>query len=142
MHHAPQKSEDAAPHDRFHTISVLVIDDDPEARDMADAVLSRAVYTIATAADGLEALRMLHHLRPELILLDICMPRCDGAEFRQEQRRNKEWIKIPTVVMTGFADEPVLDVGVEEALRKPVRAAELLAIASRYCTPPDRGGRR
>lgn len=142
VHHVLHEAEDSAPHDSLPTISVLVIDDDPEARDMADAVLSRAGYTIATAANGLEALALLRLARPELILLDICMPVCDGAQFRQEQRRNRQWIKIPTVVMTGIADEPVLDVAVEEALRKPVRAGELLAIAGRYCTPPDRTERR
>jgi len=142
VHHVTLESGDAAPHDRLRTISVLVIDDDAEASDMADAVLSRAGYTVATAANGLEALALLRLVRPELILLDICMPVCDGAQFRQEQRRHMEWLKIPTIVMTGIADEPVLDVAIEEALRKPVRAGELLAIAGRYCTPPDRGHHR
>ena len=105
---------------------------------MMDAVLARAGYNVVTAADGLEALALLRVVRPELILLDVCMPICDGAQFRQEQRRNKDWIKIPTVVMTGVEEEPVLDVAVEEALRKPIRSADLLAIAARYCSsPPD-----
>jgi CheY-like chemotaxis protein len=115
------------------TVSVLVIDDDPESRDMIDAVLTRAGYTVALAANGLEGLGLLRALRPELILLDVCMPICDGAQFRQEQRRNREWIKIPTIVMTGFADEPVLDIAVEEALRKPIHSSELLAIAATHC---------
>jgi CheY-like chemotaxis protein len=113
---------------------VLVVDDDPESRDMIDAVLTRAGYSVATAGDGLEALALLRSVRPELILLDVCMPICDGAQFRQEQRRNRDWIKIPTIVMTGLADEPVLDVAVEEALRKPISSAELLAIAAAHCT--------
>jgi CheY-like chemotaxis protein len=115
-------------------VSVLVIDDDDEARDMMDAVLGSAGYTVVTAANGSEALELLHRVRPELILLDVCMPICNGAEFRQQQRRNREWIRIPTIVMTGVEDEPVLDVAVEEALRKPIRASELLAIAARHCT--------
>jgi CheY-like chemotaxis protein len=119
-------------------VSVLVIDDDSESRDMIDAVLTRAGYTVAMAAHGLEGLALLRVLRPELILLDVCMPICDGAQFRQEQRRNREWITIPTIVMTGLADEPVLDVAVEEALRKPIHTAELLAIAASHCT--RRGG--
>jgi CheY-like chemotaxis protein len=115
-------------------VSVLVIDDDPESRDMIEAVLTRAGYTVALAADGLEGLALLREMRPELILLDVCMPVLDGAQFRQEQRRNRDWIKIPTIVMTGLADEPVLDIAVEEALRKPIHTAELLAIAASHCT--------
>ena len=118
----------------LRSVSVLVVDDDPEARDMMDAVITAAGYNVVTAANGLEALQLLRVVRPELILLDVCMPICDGAEFRQAQRRNKEWIKIPTVVMTGVEDEPVLDVGVEEALRKPIRARDLRALVGRYCT--------
>jgi CheY-like chemotaxis protein len=117
-------------------VSALVVDDDPEAREMVEAVLTNAGYTVLTARDGLEALAALRVVQPELILLDVHMPRCDGAQFRQEQRRNKDWIKIPTVVMTGVEEEPVLDVAVEEALRKPVRGARLLDLATRYCTRP------
>jgi CheY-like chemotaxis protein len=133
--HIDVASNDAAPAGTPRTVSVLVVDDDPDARDMMDAVLTRAGYAVVTAADGLEALALLRVVRPELILLDVCMPICDGAQFRQEQRRNKDWIKIPTVVMTGIAEEPVLDVAVEEALRKPIKSAELLAIAARHCHP-------
>lgn len=117
-------------------MSVLVVDDDDEVRDMVAAVLTKRGYTLATARDGREALELLRTLRPELIFLDVRMPIVDGAEFRQAQRRNKEWIRIPTVVMTGVDDEPVLDPGVELALRKPIRTAELLEIVRRHCEPP------
>jgi CheY-like chemotaxis protein len=126
-------SDEAAAERALREISVLVIDDDPEARDMLAAVLENAGYSVATAENGFEALELLHHVRPQLILLDVVMPMCDGAEFRQEQRRNKDWIKIPTIVMTGLAEEPVLDVAVEHALRKPIRGRELLALVDRYC---------
>jgi two-component system response regulator MprA len=118
----------------MRTVSVLVIDDDDEARDMLSAVLNHAGYTVVTAADGVEALQLLATIRPELILLDVQMPRCDGAQFRQQQRRHRDWIRIPTVVMTGVEAEPVLDVGVELALRKPIRRREVLALAERYCS--------
>jgi len=118
----------------LRAVSVLVVDDDDEARDMLASVLANEGYIIATAADGLEALELLESILPELILLDVQMPRCDGAQFRQAQRRNRDWIRIPTVVMTGVEEEPVLDVGVELALRKPIRRHDVLALAARYCT--------
>lgn len=113
---------------------MLVIDDDPDARDMLAAIVEKAGYTAATACNGREALEMLQEMRPELIFLDVVMPDVDGHEFRQEQRRHLEWLKIPTVVMTGIDDEPMLDVAVEQTLRKPVRARDLLAIVERHCT--------
>ena len=102
---------------------------------MLSLVLARAGYTVITAANGREALEVLRTMRPEMILLDVCMPVMDGAQFRQEQRRNRDWLRIPTVVMTGAADEPVLDVAVELALRKPIKSRDLLAIVARHATP-------
>jgi DNA-binding response OmpR family regulator len=58
----------------------------------------------------------------------------DGPTFRQEQRRHWEWLRIPTIVMTGANEEPMLDIAVEETLRKPVKGAELLALVARHCT--------
>lgn len=117
-------------------ISVLVIDDEVDTHELLAAILARAGYSVATACNGLEALALLHSFRPEMILLDIQMPVMSGFEFREAQRRDQDLIRIPTVVMTGSREEPVLDVGVAEVLLKPFRAKELLATASRYCTPP------
>jgi CheY-like chemotaxis protein len=114
---------------------VLVIDDDDDARELLAALVARAGYSVATACNGREALALLRDIRPAVIFLDVVMPDMDGLQFRQEQRRNKDWIKIPTIVMTGVADEPMLDVAVEETLRKPVRARQLLEIVARHCTP-------
>jgi len=134
----------AAANDRAHkrrvgpycqTVSVLVVDDDDDARELLAAIIAKAGYTVATASNGREALELLEHLHPEVIFLDVVMPDMDGAEFRQQQRRNKEWIKIPTIVMTGAAEEPMLDVAVEQTLRKPVRSRDLLAIVARHCHP-------
>jgi CheY-like chemotaxis protein len=115
---------------------VLVIDDDPEARDMLAAIVEKACYTVATASHGGEALQLLQTMQPELIFLDVCMPIVDGHSFRQEQRRHREWLRIPTVVMTGIDDEPMLDVAVAATMRKPVRARDLLAIVERHCHSP------
>ena len=118
-----------------HDAAVLVVDDDLDTRELLATLLEDAGYTVATAANGLEALRYLHAHRPELILLDVCMPVMDGATFRQHQRRNPSWLRIPTVVMTGAYEEPQLDLAVDEALRKPVGARRLLAIVARHCDP-------
>jgi CheY-like chemotaxis protein len=118
-------------------VSVLVVDDDSEIREMMATILADAGYSVETAADGQEALAVLRSIRPGVIFLDLQMPRMNGAEFRQSQRRNRNLISIPTVVMTASNDEPVLDLAVEETLRKPVRLHDLLRIVQRHC-PSDR----
>jgi CheY-like chemotaxis protein len=115
-------------------VGVLIVDDDEDAREILADIVRKAGYSVATAANGAEALELLHRCRPEMILLDVMMPVMDGATFRQEQRHNREWIRIPTIVMTGVANEPVLDVAVEDTLRKPVSAQAVLAFVVRHCT--------
>lgn len=117
-------------------VSVLVVDDDADTRELLDAVLARAGYTVVTANNGHEALALLRSIQPQMILLDIQMPVMDGAEFREAQRRDHDLIKIPTVVMTGSKEEPLLDIAVVETLTKPFRTKELLAIVRRHCDPP------
>lgn len=114
-------------------VSVLVIDDDVETREMLAVMLERAGYSVAIACDGLEALAVLHSVRPRVILLDIQMPVMNGAEFRQAQRRDPELIKIPTIVMTGSKEEPILDVAVITSLTKPFPTTDLLEIVARFC---------
>jgi CheY-like chemotaxis protein len=114
-------------------VDVLVVDDDDDARETLADLIRKAGYSVVTARDGREALDSLGRVRPKLILLDVVMPIMDGATFRQEQRRHREWLRIPTIVMTGVADEPMLDVAVEDTLRKPIRARQLIDIVARHC---------
>src|SRR5262245_51372608 len=116
-------------------VGVLVVDDDDDARETLAGLIRNAGFSAATARDGREALDQLRTVRPQLILLVVVMPRMDGATFRQEQRRHRDWIRIPTIVMTGVADEPVLDVAVEDILRKPIRARIILDLVRRHCHP-------
>lgn len=114
-------------------VDVLVVDDDDDARETLADLIRKAGYSVATAHDGREALDCLARVRPNLILLDVVMPVMDGATFRQEQRRHRDWLRIPTIVMTGVADEPMLDVAIEDTLRKPIRARQLVEIVARHC---------
>jgi CheY-like chemotaxis protein len=119
-------------------VSVLVIDDDVDTHETLAAILEHAGYSVATACNGREALALLGSIQPDMILLDIQMPVMSGPEFRQAQRRDHDLLRIPTVVMTGSKEEPVLDVGVADVLHKPFRAKELLAAVGRYCDPPGK----
>jgi CheY-like chemotaxis protein len=125
----------ARPHGALRSVSVLVIDDDIDTHDMLSVLLAHAGYSVATACNGREALSMLASVRPSVILLDVEMPVMTGAQFREAQRRDKDLIRIPTIVMTGSKEEPQLDAGVAEVLHKPFRSKQLIAAISRYCPP-------
>jgi CheY-like chemotaxis protein len=136
--HGEQPNRDGDPQHvagaELPSIGVLIVDDDDDACEMLATLVERAGYTVETVSNGREALERLRYLKPELILLDVCMPVMDGPTFRQEQRRHWDWLRIPTIVMTGANEEPMLDIAVEETLRKPVRGVELLALIARHCT--------
>lgn len=138
-HCVPREGEAGGtrPQETLERVSVLVVEDEQDTRDLLALVVSRAGYSVRTAENGQEALDLLQTIQPSLILLDVQMPIMDGAEFRQAMRRDRSLLKIPTVVLTGAAVEPMLDIAVEEALRKPVKSADLLAIVRRHCGDPE-----
>jgi len=79
---------------------VLVVDDDPDARARLRQVLTRNGWTVAEAANGQEALDMVLHAPPQLILLDLTMPVMDGFTFLHELRTRPGCRHIPVVVLT------------------------------------------
>ena len=115
-----------------HTI--LVVDDDADIRETLSEVLRHAGMQVVTAADGVEALRILRGgLSPCLVLLDLMMPIMDGYEFLEVQRGDPALARIPTAVITaGFAVDSART-GDAPLLRKPVGLKGLMAIIDQYC---------
>jgi signal transduction histidine kinase/CheY-like chemotaxis protein len=79
---------------------VLIVDDDAEVREMLVRTLERQGWTAATAEDGRVALDAVAAQKPDLILLDLMMPRMDGFEFVTELRKHHDWRAIPIIVIT------------------------------------------
>jgi phosphoenolpyruvate-protein kinase (PTS system EI component) len=114
-------------------VSVLVVDDDREVRETVTEVLTDEGYTVAAVADGAAALGLLRTVTPEVILLDLNMPTMNGAAFRRAQRLDPALAAIPTVVMTAVDRmKDHLPELVTDALVKPVKLSDLLAVVSRY----------
>ncbi len=120
--------------------SVLVIDDDPPARDLMVRFLQKEGFSAQTAADGRQGLQMARQLRPALITLDVMMPEVDGWSVLAALKADPELANIPVVMITlaeehdkGFA------LGAAEFLTKPVDHARLSGLLREYCpTPGDR----
>src|SRR6267143_1903474 len=101
---------------------VLVVDDDPEVREMLSRTLQRQGWTASTAADGRAALDAVAAQKPDLILLDLMMPRMDGFEFVAELRKHHDWRSIPIIVITAKTltneDRLLLQGHVQKVLQK------------------------
>jgi CheY-like chemotaxis protein len=100
----------------------LVVDDEPNARDMLRRGLEKAGWSVLEATNGREALTRLASSAPHVILLDLMMPEMDGFEFLDEFRKNAAWRAIPVMVVTAkeltAEDRSRLNGGVSRILEK------------------------
>jgi CheY-like chemotaxis protein len=80
---------------------VLVVEDDPQMREMLCRMLDNKEWTVTSAENGLAALESITHCRPSLIVLDLRMPVMDGFQMIAELNKHNDWRKIPVVVVSG-----------------------------------------
>ena len=108
---------------------ILIIDDDPIFLRLVDQVLTHHGYEMLKAGSGQEGLRLLFTEKPDIVLLDVAMPRMDGWQTCQ---RIREISDVPIIMLTGAqkGEEDIvrgLDYGADEYLFKPVGNRELVA---------------
>jgi len=108
---------------------ILIVDDEPTFVSLVSKALSHKGYEVFTASDGQEALRLLFSHKPDLVLLDVMMPKMDGW---QTCSRIREICDVPIVILTGKrkSEEDLvcgLDYGADDYLIKPVGNRELVA---------------
>jgi class 3 adenylate cyclase/CheY-like chemotaxis protein len=110
---------------------ILIVDDNPENLDILQTRLARHGYEILTARDGEEALATARETLPDLILLDIMMPKLDGIEVCRRLKADRSLPFIPIIMVTAKADSKDIVAGLEaggdEYLTKPVDQAALVA---------------
>ncbi|MEO6689387.1 MAG: response regulator, partial [Dokdonella sp.] len=109
---------------------VMVVDDSITMRKVTTRVLERADFDVVTAKDGLDALEKLQDTVPDLMLLDIEMPRMDGYELATYMRNDSRMRKVPIIMITSRTGEKhrqrALEIGVERYLGKPYQEDDLL----------------
>jgi chemosensory pili system protein ChpA (sensor histidine kinase/response regulator) len=110
---------------------VMVVDDSITMRKVTGRVLERHEYEVHTAKDGLDALEKLHERVPDLMLLDIEMPRMDGFELAEQMKGDPRLRNVPIIMITSRTGDKhrqrAFDIGVDRYLGKPYQEAELLA---------------
>src|SRR6266699_2618905 len=121
--------------------NILIVEDDPDTREMLSTLLSIEGFHAVVAEDGLEALHLLRTVRhrapdiPCLVLLDLKMPRLSGNEFRRAQLGDPTVANVPVAVMSGGIDleQRAQALGAVATVANPIDCDLLLDVVRRYC---------
>ena len=106
-------------------LRVLLVEDDTDLREALCDAMSDAGHTVETAADGVEGLRQLRATRPDVVVLDLMMPKLDGWQFRLAQRQDPMIATTPVVAISASNSPTAAAVDADLFLRKPLDAGEL-----------------
>jgi twitching motility two-component system response regulator PilG len=116
--------------EELHGVKVLVIDDSKTIRRSAENLLTKEGYDVITATDGFDALAKIADSRPEIILVDIMMPRLDGYQTCALIKNNSEFKTTPVVMLSSkdglFDKAKGRIVGSDRYITKPFSKEELL----------------
>jgi two-component system, sensor histidine kinase and response regulator len=111
--------------------SILVVDDEPDNFDVIEALLHSQDYDLHYASSGQDAVATLDKFDPDIILLDVMMPKMDGFEVCQRIKAMTQWQAVPIIMVTALASKEdlsrCLSVGADDFLSKPVNRVELQA---------------
>jgi DNA-binding response OmpR family regulator len=108
---------------------ILLVDDEQDITSNLSAYLSRSGFETSTAGDGEEALQQVEKHSPDLIVLDVLMPKIDGREVLRQLRQSGDWTPVILLTQVGEASERAmaLEEGADDYLNKPFDPHELVA---------------
>ena len=133
---------DAGPHQPL----VLVVEDYQDAREMYAAYLQFSGYRVAEATNGIEAIEQANELMPDIILMDLALPKMDGWEATRRLKMSDKTRHIPIVALTGHAlaghAEGARQAGCDAFVTKPCLPDALVAEIKRMLTARDGGAPR
>lgn len=109
---------------------ILVVDDEPNIVLSVEFIMNRSGYTVVTAADGEEVMRILHQEVPDLMILDVMMPRKNGFEVCAEVRADQRFQNLPILMLSARGrDTEVrkgISMGADAYITKPFSTLELV----------------
>lgn len=132
--------------------TILVVDDEPDTVTFLQTTLQYAGFNVMTAMNGEEALERVKERKPDFISLDLVMPKKSGIRFLYELRKNREWARIPLVIVTGHARDDLgssdlntiledrMISGPQAYLEKPVTPETYVAAVKRALGIEDAAG--
>jgi two-component system alkaline phosphatase synthesis response regulator PhoP len=111
--------------------TILVVDDERDLLDLIEYNLKKEGYDVLKAEDGADGIRMAKKYKPDLVLLDIMMPKMDGLEACEHIRADEEIKHTPIIFLTAKSDEKTevigLNLGADDFLTKPISTAKLVS---------------
>ncbi|MFI8229118.1 response regulator [Streptomyces sp. NPDC085900] len=122
---------------------MLVVDDNKVIRQLIRVNLELEGLEVVTAADGAECLDVVHQVRPDVVTLDVVMPRLDGLRTAARLRSDPRTRDLPLAIVsacTSYEVETGLDVGVDAFLAKPFEPAELVRLVQQLIEQRRSGG--
>jgi twitching motility two-component system response regulator PilG len=122
--------------DKFEDLTIMIIDDSRTIRRTAETLLEKAGCKVVTATDGFDALAKIADTRPDLIFVDIMMPRLDGYQTCALIKNNSEFKSTPVIMLSSkdglFDKAKGRIVGSDQYLTKPFSKNELLAAIEQH----------
>ena len=110
---------------------ILVVDDDRQITRLLSSYLEKAGMTVLTAYDGENALRIIRHERPDLVVLDLMLPGLDGFEITRTLRADERLAAIPILMLTARVEDTDkilgLELGADDYITKPFNPREIVA---------------
>src|SRR5262245_171995 len=123
-------------------LKVLLVEDDADLREAVCEALADVGHDVLTAIDGSDGLSKLRESRPDVVVLDLMMPKLDGWQFRVEQRKDPVLATIPLVAISASGNATAAAIDADAFLRKPLDADvlcraidEVVAARSRWQDP-------
>jgi DNA-binding response OmpR family regulator len=126
---------------------ILIADDNPQGVELLEAYLGDTGYDVRTAADGEETLRLIRDWKPDLVLLDVMMPRISGFEVCKRLRADAATRTVAVIMVTALDQssdmERAVEAGTDDFLTKPINKTELVLrvrnlLQSRNRAEPER----
>lgn len=122
-------------------LEILVVDDSVSVRTVVARLMQRQGWQVQTAKDGMEAIELLHTRHPDMIILDVEMPRMNGYEFMSSMRAQSAFKDIPVIMLTSRAArkhrEKAEALGVNGFMTKPFIDEEFIALVKNLSRPSD-----
>ena len=119
--------------------TILVVEDDADTVTYLSTLLEDAGYSTVTAGDGDDALEKVKTNRPDLISLDITMPKKSGVRFYRDMKESNEWKSIPIIIVTGISSDFEKFISTrrhvpapEGYLSKPIDREQMLSLVNKH----------
>lgn len=123
------------------TKKILVVEDNADLRDLLTMVIRRLGHEVAIAITGEEAVERASAMKPDLILMDIRLPKLNGLEATKQIKADPSTKDIPVVILSAFSmsshGRHAIEAGAVEVLQKPVRATDLEQVLLKYSCRVD-----